>query len=230
MECQLQMHEVAQKLVSTPLFSFQDLKLSTKDIIAILEDTLHTTSSPLPTLDPHVTEVPSNTLERHSIGSRVVDGVRNLVTSFSMAKLVGFPTSDFTFTYQKGVQNTSLMDLLLSKGVVDSHSFHKVFHSFPKVVPSERTSIATEVAIVDNTGLAIQMEGHTPIVVILDTGAQPVILGVQFAKKMGMLDSKLRKSMWQIRTASGSVEEVLGESSDLIALKFNEGTNQELCL
>jgi hypothetical protein len=43
MECQLQMHEVAQKLVSTPLFSFQDLKLSTKDIIAILEDTLNTT-------------------------------------------------------------------------------------------------------------------------------------------------------------------------------------------
>jgi hypothetical protein len=36
--------------------------------------------------------------------------------------------------------------------------------------------------------------------------------------------------MWQIRTASGSVEEVLGESSDLITLKFNEGTDQELCL
>jgi hypothetical protein len=42
------MHEVAQKLVSTPLFSFQDLKLNTKDIIAILEDTLNTTSGPLP--------------------------------------------------------------------------------------------------------------------------------------------------------------------------------------
>jgi hypothetical protein len=36
--------------------------------------------------------------------------------------------------------------------------------------------------------------------------------------------------MWQIHTASGSVEEVLGESSDLIALNFNEGTDQELCL
>jgi hypothetical protein len=57
-----------------------------------------------------------------------------------------------------------------------------------------------------------------------------VILGVQFAKKMGMFDSKLQKSMWQIRTASGSVEEVLGESSDLIAIKFSEGTDQELCL
>jgi hypothetical protein len=68
-----------------------------------------------------------------------------------MAKLVGFPTFDSTFTYQKGVKNTSLVDLLLSKGVVDSHFFHKVFHSFPKVVHSERTSIATKVAIVDNT-------------------------------------------------------------------------------
>jgi len=60
-------------------------------------------------------------------------------------------------------------------------------------------------------------------VVLLDTGAQPVILGVQFVKKMGMLDSKLQKSMWQIRTVSGSVEELLGESSDLIALNINEG-------
>jgi hypothetical protein len=36
--------------------------------------------------------------------------------------------------------------------------------------------------------------------------------------------------MWQIRTASGNVEEVLGESSDLITLKFNEGIDQEICL
>jgi hypothetical protein len=230
MECQLQMHEVAQKLMSTPLFSFQDLKLSTKDIITILEDTLNITSGPLPIPDPHATEVPSNTLERQLIGSHVVDGVRNLVTSSSMAKLVGFPTSDSTFAYQKGIQNTSLVDLLLSKGVVHSHSLHKLSHSFPKVVPSERTSIATGVAIVNNTGSAIQVGGHTPRVVLLDTCAQPVILGVKFAKKMGMFDSKLRKSMWQIRTTSGSVEEVLGESSDLITLKFNEGTDQELCL
>jgi len=207
------------------LFIFQDLKLSTKDIIIILKDTLNTTSSPLPIPNPHAIEVPSNTLEKHLIGSRVVDGVRNLVASSSMAKLMGFPTSNSTFTYQKGVKNTSLVDLLFSKGVVDSHSLHKVSHSFPKVVPSERTSIITKVAIVDNTGLAIQMGGHTPRVVLLDTGAQLVILGVQFAKKMGMLDSKLRKSMWQIRTDSGSIEEVLKESSNLIAFNFNECTN-----
>ncbi len=66
--------------------------------------------------------------------------------------------------------------------------------------------------------------------VLLDTCAQPVILGVQFAKKMGMLDSKLRKSMWQIRTTSGSIEEVLGESLNFITLNFDEGINQELCL
>jgi hypothetical protein len=61
MECQLQMHEVAQKLVNTPMFCFQDLKLSTRDIIVILEDTLNTTSGPLLILDPHATKVPSNT-------------------------------------------------------------------------------------------------------------------------------------------------------------------------
>jgi hypothetical protein len=122
------MREMAQKLMNTSLFSFQDLKLNTRDIIAILKDTLNTTSGPLPIPNPHVIEVLSNTLEKHSIGSRVVDGIRNLVTSFSMAKLVGSPTLDSTFTYQKGAENTSLVDLLLSKGIVDNHSFHKVFH------------------------------------------------------------------------------------------------------
>jgi hypothetical protein len=219
------MHEVAQKLVSTPLFSFQDLRLSTKDIIIVLKDTLNTTLGPLPILDQHATGLPSKTLEKHLIGSLVANGIRDLVTSFSMAKLVGSPTSDSTITYKKGVKNTSLVDLLFSKGVVDSHSLHKVSRSFPKVVPSERTSIATGVAIVDNIESSIQVGGHTPRVVLLDIGAQPVILGIQFAKKMGMLDSKLQKSMWQIRTASGSVEEVLGESSDLITLNFNEGTD-----
>jgi hypothetical protein len=36
--------------------------------------------------------------------------------------------------------------------------------------------------------------------------------------------------MWQIHNVSSNVEEVLGESLDLIALNFNECTDQELCL
>jgi hypothetical protein len=136
------MREMVQKYVNTSLFNFQDLKLSTKDIIAILKDTMNTTLGPLLIPDPHATWVPSNTLERHSIGLRVVDNINNLVTNFNMAKLVGSPTSDSTFTYQKGAENTSLVDLLLTKGVVDTHFLHKVFHSFPKVVLSEGTSDA----------------------------------------------------------------------------------------
>ncbi len=66
--------------------------------------------------------------------------------------------------------------------------------------------------------------------VLLDTSAQLVILGVQFAKKMGLLDSKLQKFMWQIHITSGSIEEIFGESLNLNPLNFNEGTNQELCL
>jgi hypothetical protein len=156
------MREVVQKLVITPLFSFQDLKLSIRDIIAILKDTLNITSGPLPIPDPHATGLPSNTLEKHSIRSHVGDGVCNLVISFSMDKLVGSATSDSTFTFQKGAKNTSLVDLLFSKGVVDSHSLHKVSHSFLKVVLSERTSIAIRVAIVDNIELAIQVEDIHP--------------------------------------------------------------------
>jgi hypothetical protein len=110
MECQFQMREMVQKIVNTSLFNFQDLKLSTKDIIVVLKDTLNTTSSPLPIPDPYAIGVPSNTLEKHSIGSCVADGVRNLVTSSRMAKLVGSLTSNFTFTYQKRAKNTSLVD------------------------------------------------------------------------------------------------------------------------
>jgi hypothetical protein len=117
------------------------------------------------------------------------------------------------------------VDLLLSKGVMDNYSFHKISHSFPKVVPSERISVTTKVTIVNNIESAIQVGKQTPKVVLLDTSAQPVILGAQFAKKMGMFNSKLQKSMWQICTANGSVEEVLGEILDLITLNFNEGTN-----
>jgi hypothetical protein len=40
----------------------------------------------------------------------------------------------------------------------------------------------------------------------------------------------IHKSMWQICTTSRSIEEVLGESSDLITFNFNEGTNHELFL
>jgi hypothetical protein len=95
-----------------------------------------------------------------------------------MAKLMGSPTFDSTFTYQQGVKNTSLVDLLLNKGVVDNHSLHKISHSFPKVVPSERTSIATRVAIVNNMESTIQVGEHTPKVIFLDIGAQLVILGI----------------------------------------------------
>jgi len=163
------MREVAQKLVNTLLFNFQDLKLCTKDIIVVLKDTMNTTSSPLPIPNPHAIRVPSNILERHSIGSRVANGVHNLVISSNMVKLVNFPTSDFAFTYQKGAKNTSLVDLLFNKGVVDSHSLHKVFHSFSKMVPSEKTSITTRVTIINNTESTIQVGGHTSRVVFLDT-------------------------------------------------------------
>jgi hypothetical protein len=95
-----------------------------------------------------------------------------------MAKLVGSPTSNFTSTYQKGAKKTSLVDLLLNKNIVDNHSFHKVFHSFSKVVPCEKTSVATKVAIIDNTESTIQVGGYTPRMVLPNTSAQLVILGV----------------------------------------------------
>jgi hypothetical protein len=52
------MREVAQKLMNTPLFNFQDLKLNTKDIIIVLKDILNTTSGLLPIPNPHATKGP----------------------------------------------------------------------------------------------------------------------------------------------------------------------------
>jgi hypothetical protein len=43
-------------IVSTTLFSFQNLKLTTRDIIAVLKDTLNITSGPLPIPNPHGTK------------------------------------------------------------------------------------------------------------------------------------------------------------------------------
>jgi hypothetical protein len=84
------MCEMAQKLVNTPLFSFQDLKLNTKDIIAILKDTLNTTSGPLLIPDPRAIGVPFNTLERHSIDLCVADGIRKGVSLNSSSQAIQF--------------------------------------------------------------------------------------------------------------------------------------------
>ncbi len=168
------MREVVQKLMSTPLISFQDLKLSTRDIIAILKDTLNTTSGPLPITDPHTIGAPSNT-------QRDTRLVHLLQMAFIIYSLVLAWLNQWALLplipYQKGVKNTSLVDLLLIKGVVDNHSLHKVSHSFPKVVLSERTSIATRVAIINNIESVIQVGGHTPKAVLFYTGAYFLIQG-----------------------------------------------------
>ncbi len=55
-----------------------------------------------------------------------------------------------------------------------------------------------------------------------------MILGVQFAKKMACLILNY-ENLWQIRNPSANVKEVFEESSDLMALNFNENRNQEVC-
>jgi hypothetical protein len=109
---------------------FKIWKLNTRDIIAILKDTLNIISGLLPIPDPHAIGVPSNTLERHSISSRVGDNVHNLVTSFSMAKLVGFLTSDSTFTYQMELRTPHLWSFYLAKALWITILYTKSFTHF----------------------------------------------------------------------------------------------------
>jgi len=57
--------------------------------------------------------------------SRVWVATSHFPQSGVATKLVGYPTSDSTFTYQKGTKNTSLVDLLINKGVVDNDYFQQ---------------------------------------------------------------------------------------------------------
>ncbi len=83
----------------------------------VLKDTLNTTSGLLPILDSHVIGVACNTLERHSIGSCVVDGVCNLVTNFSMDKLVRFLISDSISHIRRELRTPHLWICYLAKAL-----------------------------------------------------------------------------------------------------------------
>ena len=60
--------------------------------------------------------------------------------------------------------------------------------------------------------------------VMLDTGAQPILLGLRFATAIGLHGDQLRPSSWRIRTAGGTIEPVVGESITTIPILFNGGT------
>ncbi len=223
------MHEVVQKLVSTLLFSFQDLKLSTTDIIAVLKDTLNTTLGPLPILNPHAKGVPSNTLKKHSIGSRVTTSVRNLVTSFSMAKLVGSPTSNSTFTYQKGAKNTSFVDLLLNKTLWITILSTKSLIHFQRWRLVRKLPLPLELLFSTILNQQSRWEDIHPNCYFLLQMSNQWFLEFNSLKRWACSIPNY-ENLWQIYTFNGNVKEVQRETLDLIAFNFNEGTNQELFL
>jgi hypothetical protein len=86
--CHLTSSDLKDKLLSTPLFSCQDLQFSTSDVIKVLGDTLNSTSGSLSIPAAHVTEDPPQNLKGHSPKLHVVDSMHNLVTSSSIDKCI----------------------------------------------------------------------------------------------------------------------------------------------
>ncbi len=218
------MWEVAQKLVSTPLFNFQDLKLNTRDIITILKDTLNITSSPLPIPNRHATGVPSNTLERHSINSRVIDVVRNLVISSSMVKLVGSPTSDSTFTYQKGTKNTSFVICYSTKALWITILSTKFLIHFRRWCPVKELPLLSELPLSTTLSQQSKWDIHPKWYFLIQV-PNKWLLEFNLLRRWACSIPNY-ENLWQICTATWRVKKVLVESSDLIAFNFNEGTYQ----
>jgi hypothetical protein len=193
----------------------------------MLEKHMNPPSGPQLTSVSHASEVVTSPLHGYSCTSQSLLDCSLETASFGVPKAKDSSSSEEELLENRP-RNVSLVELLLSKKVVDLCALNKIGENLPKVLPSERLSVEKSVALVNNSNGVIHVAGFRPKVVLLDTGAQPVILGIAFATKIGVLHSNLQKLRWQIRTASGSIEEVLGETLTLLTLSFNSGTEEEL--
>ena len=58
----------------------------------------------------------------------------------------------------------------------------------------ERMLVAPQVPYLDVSQRPLTLNGCAPLNVMVDTGAQPVILGAMFSAKLGLFGSKLKPS------------------------------------
>lgn len=64
----------------------------------------------------------------------------------------------------------------------------------------------------------------------MDTGTQPVIIGGTLAARLQLIGAALKTSPWSIRTASGAVEPVSGETQEAVNITFKHGTSDEVTI
>ena len=95
--------------------------------------------------------------------------------------------------------------------------------ALPKRAGPERRRVQPRVAVVKNQFGAILIGDVAPRKVILDTGAQPVMMGRNLFKLLGLTKDDVRPSQLQIKTAAGTLEGGLGELLQPLKIDCQEG-------
>ena len=104
---------------------------------------------------------------------------------------------------------------------------------YTKITPSqgqpllryeERCLIDPQVPYLNNFRSCLTLNGKTPLAVMVDTGAKPILLGASFAAQLGLTESKLVPAPYRIISATETLESVLGMSSDPIEFVFSNGS------
>jgi hypothetical protein len=100
-----------------------------------------------------------------------------------------------------------------------------------KTVPArpaiERSSITPGVVVVDNSQGIFQLVGpkgkvFVPRRVLLDSGAQPLMLGASAIEGLGLTKDTLEKCPWTISTSMGGTEHAIAITKGELALKLNQ--------
>jgi hypothetical protein len=91
----------------------------------------------------------------------------------------------------------------------------------------ERSSITPGVVVVDNSQGIFQLVGpkgkvFVPRQVLLDSRAQPLILGASAIERLGLTKDTLEKYPWTISTSIGGTEHATAITKEELALKLNQ--------
>jgi hypothetical protein len=91
----------------------------------------------------------------------------------------------------------------------------------------KRSSITFSVIVVDNSQGIFQLIGpkgkvFVPRQVLLDSGAQPLMLGASAIEGLGLTKNTLEKCPWTINTSMGGTEHATAITKEKLALKLNQ--------
>ena len=97
------------------------------------------------------------------------------------------------------------------------------------VAPVDRADTPWTIPTLAYSWLVLTIFGHVPPKPILDTGAKHVMVGINFAKQIGLIGSKLHPVTEYI-TASGVIERSLGRSKEKVPIILAPGTPSKLIM